>query len=117
MSARIECPPGFFSSCVGLFLPLPVVGCYFTRDPRSTSLSAKAHGRVGIAIKALELMLSVTYALNHTFSLSVRLVSADEQGADQHEWVCCFTVYAPRVVLYAYHFSTPHLGLSCVVFR
>jgi hypothetical protein len=71
-----ECPPGFFSSCVCLFWP--VVGCYFTRDPRSTSLSAKAHGRVGIAIKALELMLSVTYALNHTFSLTVRLVSADK---------------------------------------
>ena len=50
------------------------MGCYFTRDPRSTSLSAKAHGRVGMVIKALELMLSVTYALEGTFGLSTRLV-------------------------------------------
>jgi hypothetical protein len=57
-----------------LFAALAVVGCYFTRDPRSTSLSAKAHGRVGMIIKALELMLSVTYALEGTFGLPMRLV-------------------------------------------
>jgi hypothetical protein len=53
-----------------------VVGCYFTRDPRSTSLSAKPHGRVGLAIKALELMLSVAFALNVVFSVKWRMVSA-----------------------------------------
>lgn len=52
-----------------------VVGCYFPRDPRSVSLSAKAHGRVAIVVKALELMLSVVYGLNHTFGLRSRLVS------------------------------------------
>ena len=61
-----------FFPCVAL--SLTVVGCYFTRDPRSTSLSAKAHGRVGMIIKALELMLSVTYALEGTFGLPMRLV-------------------------------------------
>ena len=52
-----------------------MVGCYFPRDPRSISLSAKAHGRVAIIVKALELMLSVVYGLNHTFGLRSRLVS------------------------------------------
>ncbi len=57
-------------------LLVSVVGCYFPRDPRSTSLAAKAHGRVGMAIKALQLALSVSYALKHTFGLHVRLVSS-----------------------------------------
>ena len=52
-----------------------VVVCYFTRDPRSTSISAKAHGRVSLAVKALELSLSVVYALNKTFGAYSRLVS------------------------------------------
>ena len=50
------------------------MGCYFTRDPRSPSLSAKAHGRVGMIIKALELSLAVVYSLNHTFGLVERIV-------------------------------------------
>ena len=54
--------------------PNTVVGCYFTRDPRSTSLSAKAHGRVGMVVKALELTLAVVYSLNHTFGLEERIV-------------------------------------------
>ena len=54
---------------------IAVVGCYFTRDPRSVNLSAKAHGRVAIVMKALELMLSVVYGLNRKFGLKTRLVS------------------------------------------
>jgi hypothetical protein len=53
-----------------------VVACYFPRDPKSHSLAAKAHGRVGMAVKALELALSVVYAMRNYFGARERLVSA-----------------------------------------
>ncbi len=40
------------------------------------NLSAKAHGRVGIVVKALELALSVVYGLNLSFGVGSRLVSS-----------------------------------------
>ena len=50
-----------------------VVTCFFTRDPRSTSLSAKPHGRVGLLVKAGELALTVVYALTQYFGSSMQL--------------------------------------------
>ena len=52
---------------------LAVVACFFTRDPRSTSLSAKPHGRVGLLVKAGELALTVVYALPQYFGSSMQL--------------------------------------------
>jgi hypothetical protein len=74
-----------------------VVGCYFPRDPRSTSLAAKAHGRVGMAIKALQLALSVSYALKHTFGLHVRLVSSGCELAGTASGTACVWVAASYV--------------------
>ena len=51
-----------------------VVACFFPRDPKSHSLGAKAHGRVGLAVKALELMLSVIYAMQIYFGAQERFV-------------------------------------------
>jgi hypothetical protein len=51
-----------------------VVGCYFPRDPRSPSMAAKAHGRVGVVMRILQLILSMAYTLNDIVGLQVRLV-------------------------------------------
>ncbi len=57
------------------YLPA-VIGCYFTRDPKSPALTAKAHGRVSIIVKVLELALSVVYSMDLTFGIKSRLVGA-----------------------------------------
>ena len=50
-----------------------VVVCFFTRDPRSTSISAKPHGRVNLAATALQLVLVTVFALGSIFGTTAQL--------------------------------------------
>ena len=79
--------------CVALLYPSSraVVACFFPRDPKSHSLGAKAHGRVGLAVKALELMLSVIYAMQIYFGAQERFV----RGHDSEVDVACASVLSP----------------------
>ncbi len=79
--------------CVALLYPSSraVVACFFPRDPKSHSLGAKAHGRVGLAVKALELMLSVIYAMQIYFGAQERFV----RGHDSEVDAVCASVLSP----------------------
>ena len=56
-----------------LCLFFAVVTCFFNRDPRSSSISARPHGRVDLVLNAMEVVLSVVYSLTSFCSAQVLL--------------------------------------------